>query len=78
MLSKFEKQSNKLYHAKYKMQILRGKACCFVFFPQKNYLLIMKRKLCFERRSLFFWVTEIGEIIGFRVSFVRKLKNQFI
>lgn len=24
----------------------------------------------FERRSLFFWVTEIGEIIGFRVSFL--------
>lgn len=47
----------------------------FYFFPQKNYLLIMKRKLCFER-SLFFWVTEIREITGFRVSFVRKLKNQ--
>lgn len=49
----------------------------FHFFPQKNYLLIMKRKLCFER-SLFFWVTEIREITGFWVSFVRKLKNQFI
>lgn len=45
---------------------------------KKKFLLIMKRKLCFEKRSLFFWVTEIREIIGFRVSFVRKLKNQFI
>lgn len=37
-----------------------------------------RRKLCFERRSLFFGLIAIGEITGFRISFVRKLKNQLI
>lgn len=33
----------------------------------------------FERRSVLFWVTEIGEIIGYSIwFFVKKLKNQFI
>lgn len=58
------------------MQIL-GK--WFVFFYFKTFFTgNERRKLCFERRRLFGGLTEIGEIIGFRISFVRKLKNQFI
>lgn len=54
MLSKFEKQSNKLYHAKYKMQILRGKVCCFVFFPQKKLFTNNEKKTLLWKEKLIF------------------------
>lgn len=37
-----------------------------------------KESFALKGEAYFFLVTEIGKIIGFRVSFVRKLKNQFM
>lgn len=50
-----------------------GKMVCFFYF-KTFFTGDERRKLCFERRKLFWGLTEIGEIIGFRISFVRKLK----